>query len=984
MSGPTVFISYSHQDKDLLGPLVAQLKALEQAGLLDVWVDTRIDAGEKWYQDIEEAMQRAAVAVCLVSEHFLASDFCAKHEVPFLLRRAEQDGLLIIPVLLSDCPWYAHRWVEERQMIPGEGHSVRTHYANNPAGVYSKVARRIHDKINDPNYRLPTGRLKWTPLASGNIDIAHLPETGAALFGRDETLTLLDKVWEAQSPDSRVVAFKAQGGVGKSTLINQWLVEMRRDNFRGATRVFGWSFYSQGVRDQGAPSADTFIAAGLRFFGDDETAASAASPWDKGQRLARLVGAERALLILDGMEPLQSAHPVDRGKLRDPALEALLRGLARQSAGLCIITTRETLADLGKKSGIVEHDLEQITSQAGRALLRAMHVVGTDAELESLAGRFGPHALAISLLGTYLHKQPGSRVGPATELEQMSGRTPVDRVLAGFEKWFGQSAELEALRLLGFFDRPADECCLEALRTTPPIPGLTELLAGTAAADWVRVLAHLETLRLIHTRHGDTGKQFVDTHPIIREHFAAQLREGNPVAWREGHRRLYEYLCESTKEGDQPTLEDLQPLYQAVAHGCQAGLHQEACDKVFFARLRRSNENYANQNLGAFGSDLGAVASFFESPWKRLSPNLTEADRGWCLAVTAFDLRALGRLTEALEPLRESAEEAVKREDWRNAAIGNGNLSELELTLGEVAGALDDAERSVTYSDAGADAARRQRSLTKLAYALHQAGRTVDSLAHLQQAEKMQLELQPRFPQLSALEGYRFCGVLLARAEHTAWRLVLRLEVSPNFPRPPQAGTFALADLHKSCAEVQRRAAQSLSWSGIAYQAILLSPALDHLTLGRAALYAAILENAESGKRSANWENTRRELDAAVSGLRRAGTQDHLPRGLLTRAWLRFLTEAHTGVESAQEDLDEAWEIAERGPMRLFMADIHLYRARLFHAVKPYPWNKFEDGREGRGPKDDLADARELIERCGYWRRKEELEDAEEAAKVWE
>jgi hypothetical protein len=74
--------------------------------------------------------------------------------------------------------------------------------------------------------------------------------------------------------------------------------------------------------------------------------------------------------------------------------------------------------------------------------------------------------------------------------------------------------------------------------------------------------------------------------------------------------------------------------------------------------------------------------------------------------------------------------------------------------------------------------------------------------------------------------------------------------------------------------------------------------------------------------------------------------------------------------------LDEAWEIAERGPMRLHMADIHLYRARLFHKVEPYPWNKFEDGREGRGPKDDLDAAEELINKCGYHRRDEELADA--------
>jgi hypothetical protein len=119
-----------------------------------------------------------------------------------------------------------------------------------------------------------------------------------------------------------------------------------------------------------------------------------------------------------------------------------------------------------------------------------------------------------------------------------------------------------------------------------------------------------------------------------------------------------------------------------------------------------------------------------------------------------------------------------------------------------------------------------------------------------------------------------------------------------------------------------------------------------------------------------------------VAGLRRSGDQDLLPRGLLTRAWLRFLIGERTGTGSAQEDLDEAWEIAERGPMRLHMADIHLYRARLFHGMKPYPWGTDAEG-SARGPKDDLAAARKLIEQCGYWRRKEELEDAEEAAKNW-
>jgi tetratricopeptide (TPR) repeat protein len=976
MSAPTVFISYSHRDKDLLPLLVAQLKALEQAGLLDVWVDTRIDAGEIWYPDIEQAMQRAAVAVCMVSEHFLASDFCVKEEVPFLLQRAEQDGLLIIPVLLSDCPWYAHRWVEERQMLPGEGESVRTNYAGDPAAVFSKVARRIYDKFQDPNFQPPKPHRKWPLLTSDRLDISHLPETGAALFGRDEELTLLDQVWAGneQSSDgvpTRVLAFKAQGGVGKSTLINHWLAEMRRDQFRGATRVFGWSFYSQGVREQGAPSADTFVAAALRFFGDESMAASAASAWDKGERLARLVGAERALLVLDGMEPLQSAQTIQRGKLQDPAIESLLRGLARYSDGLCIITTREPLAELGKKAGIVERDLEQITPESGRALLRVSHVIGTDAELEALADRFGPHALAISLLGIYLHEQPGRGIEAAQELERMPGKSPLDRVLAGFEKMLAGSPEMETLRLLGFFDRPADEGCLRALREIPAIAGLTDKIVGMDETGWHRLLDRLEKLRLVHIHRGESGKRFVDTHPLIREHFGARVREQHPDAWRTAHRRLYEHLRDTSDEGEQPTLEDLQPLYQAVAHGCQAGLEQEVHDGIHAARIRQWNAYYSTRKLGAFGSDLGAIACFFNQPWNSPSTQLEDSDRAVLIAQAAFCLRALGRLTEAIEPMRAALKMEVQQEAWIKAAINASNLSQLELTLGEVSMAVSDAERSVIYADRSGDAFQRITKRISYADALHQANREREALQCFHDAEQMQKDYQPVFPLLYAVQGFWYCDLLLAAPERAAWREIYRPDVGGQRP-----------ELIEKCRVTSQRAAQTFEW--VTGKGGPLEETLDYLTLGRAALYEVIVGQSDRRPLTLGLSN----IDAAVDGLRRAGQQWFLPGGLLTRAWLRFLTDAHTGPESAQEDLDEAWEIAERGPMRLFMADIHLYRARLFGSQgsgagsRGYPWNKNPDGSP-RGPKDDLAAARKLIEQCGYWRRKEELEDAEEAAKNW-
>jgi len=103
-------------------------------------------------------------------------------------------------------------------------------------------------------------------------------------------------------------------------------------------------------------------------------------------------------------------------------------------------------------------------------------------------------------------------------------------------------------------------------------------------------------------------------------------------------------------------------------------------------------------------------------------------------------------------------------------------------------------------------------------------------------------------------------------------------------------------------------------------------------------------------------------LESSLDGLRNSGEQIWIATGLVTRAWWKVL---ENSPNEAGGDLDSAAEIAERGPMKLFMADIHLCRGRLF--------------RE----KTELQKARLLIEDCGYWRRKDELEDVELAASGW-
>ena len=102
-------------------------------------------------------------------------------------------------------------------------------------------------------------------------------------------------------------------------------------------------------------------------------------------------------------------------------------------------------------------------------------------------------------------------------------------------------------------------------------------------------------------------------------------------------------------------------------------------------------------------------------------------------------------------------------------------------------------------------------------------------------------------------------------------------------------------------------------------------------------------------------------IDSAVSGLRRAGQQDPLILGLLTRAWQRSLTPStssgQAASDSAQGDLDEAWEIAECGPMPLFLANIHLHRARLFWKPESKP-ARAEEREGGRASSEGTSAAR--------------------------
>jgi hypothetical protein len=847
-----------------------------------------------------------------------------------------------------------------------------------------------------PQHQAPNSRKRV-------IDYGRLPETPyAKLVGREEELKQLDDAWANEKIN--ILSLVADGGVGKSALVNAWLVGMQTDGYRGADAVLGYSFFSQGS-EQRATSAEPFLNWTLEELG---IAIDSTSSTVKAERLAEAMAQRRILLVLDGVEPLQHGPGLQQGQLKDHGLRAFLRRFAQMSfAGqhsLVVVTSRLAITDIQRwKDGSAPvRDLGFLRNDAGAELLESYGVHGPTVEMVAASREAGGHALTLTLMAGFLRELYDSDVRRRRNIKGWFGDPAVPGahgatlVMESYEKeWLAdQPLLLAIMHIVGLFDRPASADCLRALRKKPAIKGFTDPIVGIDDVSWRHAIARLREVRLLSPQdHGpikavkhpfipakagiqpDRDKlgprlrgdersfasDTLDAHPLVREWFGESLRKKNETAWHAAHSRLYDHLRRTTKESGKPTLEQLAPLYQAIAHGCRAGRHQKALDNVYGDRICRWRsdgeiEFYARKKFGAFGSDLAALSWFFEKPYQTPAPVLQKLARSWVLGEAASCLRVQGRFAEALPGQRASLKMDEEAEDWLNAAACATNLSETELCVGEVESAVATAERAAAHSDRSGDAFMMLSCRSYPGETLHAAGRREEAEALFAAAERRQKERQPTYPLLYSLLGYWYSDLLLGKGDWAA---------------------------------VRDRVARTLEWAKD--QRYLLDIAVDTLNLGRAQLGLAMAAAGKQAVPSAERQRAARtacaRLNEAVEGLRAAGQLDYIPRGLLTRAAFRCSVGDWQG---AARDLDEVEEIAEPGPMKLHLCDMAIERSRLAFAMieafaplngllesdnppKPVPPSAEEVARLKSEAAEQLRIAADYISSCGYHRRDEEL-----------
>jgi len=943
-----VFISYKREDDAARDVLTT---ALEDLGYEVAW-DAKLMI-DYWRPSLRDLINRSKLTIVLWSAKAATSD-----EVKAEASAAKQlERCMSVPI-------------ESASVVPAPYRDLNLHHFDQWADEAARTPQL--QKILDTVARFTGGPSRPAPksgTATIPVELSEgFPAAPNNLIGRDEEMQLLRDAWAG---GTNAVVLHALGGAGKSALLRAFLNELLENGGDGATRVYGWSAYSQGSGEQKRADADSFIAAALDWFG--YAGPPIKDGVDRARKLARLIQHERTLLLLDGLEPLQDPPNVNKGRIKDRPLATLIKALGNQNPGLMIITSRQPVFELEGMGGLAtDKPLEELSEQAGAELLVELGATGRQHELEAAVREVRGHALSVTLLGTFIAEVCGGDIKQrdrfkfgeiidTPEERDNADQTVIaakraENVMAGYLERFDElsrqaaglgGAERVLLHLLGLFDRPADGDAVDLL-LSEHTPGLTdelffeqmekrkgpfglfkatelrEIPPGERAARLREAKARLRKLKLL-AKPDPQDPRGLDAHPVVRAWFATRLLETQPGAARAAHEKLYGHYAATAPELPE-TLEEMEPLFHAIGHGVKAGRAQEVLNDVFRRRIMRVEEYYLHRKLGAFSSALSAVRQFFNIP--EHEANLGSEDRAWIFNEGAFALAALGRLHESIKWRESGLLARVELGDWAKAANASIELSDKLLKVGQVSRAVAIANDGVSYADQSGNGFERERSRGNLAYATLISGDIADAASVFHEAETIrELRRNDATPLFSVI-GYHY-GVLLLEAGSVTDALV----------RGQYIYSYATNRLGKG--------------PGI------LDVALGLLLVGRA--------QDALGKPATKVSEV---FAKALTAMQEASNRSYLCECLLARAAHRRgrVAAGETALlDPLRADLAETADIAEP-EMRLYLTDLALERARLALDV---PASVDGDARAEAARQTEIA--AELIAATGYHRRDGEL-----------
>lgn len=223
---PSVFFSYSHKDEDLRDQLEKQLSLLKRQGIIDVWHDRRIGAGEDFARAIDQHVETDDIILLLVSADFLDSDYCYEKEMMRAMERHEAGEAIVIPVILRACGWHGAPF-GKLNATPPNGTPVTQHPDRDQALL--EVAKAVGSAAQ----RLATKKGRAATLAPAPRDPSAVREVMPAVAPRSSNLRLAKNFSQRDRDEFQIETFEFMAKFFENSLAE---LERRNPGIQGSFR----------------------------------------------------------------------------------------------------------------------------------------------------------------------------------------------------------------------------------------------------------------------------------------------------------------------------------------------------------------------------------------------------------------------------------------------------------------------------------------------------------------------------------------------------------------------------------------------------------------------------------------------------------------------------------------------------------------------------------------------------------------------------
>jgi tetratricopeptide (TPR) repeat protein len=299
-----------------------------------------------------------------------------------------------------------------------------------------------------------------------------------------------------------------------------------------------------------------------------------------------------------------------------------------------------------------------------------------------------------------------------------------------------------------------------------------DVLVKMSELDFRDLINGLVDWRLIS--YDETKKTYI-THPLIKGYFESDFDEKDKKLC---HKRIYQYFGDYAPEQPE-TLEEMQPLFEQVYHGCGAGLFDEVWWDVYWEKICREEVYFITQKLGAEETNLSLVRTFFPKGDLSRKPLVSEERvQSWLLNEAGLTLENIGRPKEAEEPFLTALKMVIEAKNWENVSSGFICLADLQFRTGRLESGLESAQKALDAAEKAKSDEEILNSKAYFAWILHLLGKNEGADKKFKEADELN--------RLYSWIGIFYADFLLSmkRIDEAVERTKQKLEIcqSQNWP----------------------------------------------------------------------------------------------------------------------------------------------------------------------------------------------------------